>query len=202
MGYDALSLYESDAHLIASWCGTSAPPTSYTSDADGYLLITFTTDGSVTRPGFWLAVTFAPVDGSRETPAEDSSTATVAPTSPGSDSDADSTFGSSMMGSDAESGSSPDLGSDSNPSNPNGLPVKIVKWATDDKSLKAKEDKSEAAFKRKMAEITRKGAAESKKLVEFFRAVHQQRPLFTTIAVGAATLAGGTAANALWSWLG
>merc|ERR1712004_174250 len=68
-----------------------------------------------------------------------------------------------------DSGSSPHKGSDSNPSNPNGLPVKIVKWATDDKSLKAKEDKSEAAFKRKMAEVTRKGAAESKKLVELFR---------------------------------
>jgi len=91
--WDALSLYDGEAHLIASLCGSSVPPTFYTSGAE--LLITFTTDGSVTAPGFELEVTatnapadgatfapFVPVDGSPESPAEDGSAATVAPTGP------------------------------------------------------------------------------------------------------------------------
>ena len=88
--WDALSLYDGEAHLIAPLYGTSAPPTFYTSGAE--LLITFTTDGSVTSTGIELEVTatnapadgatfapFVPVDGS-PTAEDDGSAATVAPT--------------------------------------------------------------------------------------------------------------------------
>jgi len=95
--------------------------------------------------------------------------------------------------------------STTNPSNPNMLPVKMVKWANDAKTKKAKEEKTEAGVKRYLAEVSRKGAAQSKKLVEFFRAVHPQyRPLFTTLAIavatGAATATGSNVVNTFWSW--
>merc|ERR1712209_125507 len=128
--------------------------------------------------------------------------------------------GSSGSGSSG-SGSSPDIGSGqefestwasgeteestTNPNNPNVLPVKMVKWANDAKTKKAKEEKTEAGVKRYLAEVSRKGAAQSKKLVEFFRAVHpQNRPLFTTLAIavatGAATATGSNVVNTFWSW--
>merc|ERR1712004_122465 len=224
--YDYLSFYNGAApdedKLIGKYGGDTSP--ERITSTGSVMLIKFVSDYCIQHAGFHGMVTFGNDDPtppevyeSYYSPGSDYGSDSAWMSGMGSGSDSDSAWMSGMgsgpdsdsawmsgMGSDSDFSSSPDMGSDSDSSNghPNVLPVKIVKWATDDKSLKAKEDKSEAAFKRKMAEITRKGAAESKKLVEFFRAVHQQRPLFTTIAVGAATLAGGTAANALWSWLG
>ena len=66
--WDALSLYDDEAHLIASLCGTSSPPTFYTSGVE--LLITLTTEGSVASTGFKLEVTVtnAPADGATFAP--------------------------------------------------------------------------------------------------------------------------------------
>merc|ERR1712004_144668 len=81
----------------------------------------------------------------------------------------------------------------------------MINWSSPAK--KSKKEMDEAALKRDLAEVLRKGAQHSRKLVEFFRAVNpQQRPLFTTLAIaaatGAATAVGGNAANSVWSWFG
>merc|ERR1712004_572451 len=81
----------------------------------------------------------------------------------------------------------------------------MINWSSTAK--KSKKEMDEAALKRDLAEVLRKGAQHSRKLVEFFRAVNpQQRPLFTTLAIaaatGAATAVGGNAANSVWSWFG
>merc|ERR1712012_1540472 len=64
--------------------------------------------------------------------------------------------------------------------------TKMVDWSSPAKAKKA--NGNEAAMKRDLAEVLRKGAQHSRKLVEFFRAVSpQNRPLFTTVAIAVAT---------------
>jgi len=229
--YDSLSFYNGatpdEEALIGAYCGETSP--ERITSSGNVMLIQFESDYCIQHSGFSGYVTFG-----HDEPTQPSDTyeslyiSYYSPSYPGSGSSPDETgssgsgSGSSGSGSGSSgSGSSPDMGSGqefesmwasgeteestTNPNNPNVLPVKMVKWANDAKTKKAKEEKTEAGVKRYLAEVSRKGAAQSKKLVEFFRAVHpQNRPLFTTLAIavatGAATATGSNVVNTFWSW--
>jgi len=53
--WDALTFFDGATNEIETLCGTTVPPTFYTSGSE--LLIAFTTDSSVTRDGFMLEIT-------------------------------------------------------------------------------------------------------------------------------------------------
>merc|ERR1712038_1302065 len=217
--YDSLSFYNGatpdEEALIGAYCGETSP--ERITSSGNVMLIQFESDYCIQHSGFSGYVTFGHDEPTQPSDAYES--LYMSYYSPISSGDKTGSGSSPISSGEIGSGSSPDMGSGhefesmsasgeteettTNPSNPNMLPVKMVKWGDEAKTKKAKEEKTEAGVKRYLAEVSRKGAAQSKKLVEFFRAVHPQyRPLFTTLAVGAATFAGSQAVNYAWGWLG
>jgi len=200
--YDSLSFYNSETadpeSLIGTYCGETSPE-SITSTGS-VLFINFVSDYCVQHEGFSGVVSFG-----NDEPTE--------PQTPSSDfswwyGDWESSSSSSES---SESSSSEGSGfgetGDENDSTPSVsiLPVKTTKMVDWSSPATAKKANDEAAMKRDFAEVLRKGAQHSRKLVEFFRAVRpQNRPLFTTLAIavatGAATATGSNVVNTFWSW--